>query len=92
MSDYTLTSKGIIAGRRTLAALQQAGTGRLVEKLSNEFRCVSVDLLARRIAVHRRGLLADAVGCSLHVHGLFAPIICEGTLHVGGAVLWTTCL
>lgn len=86
-SDYTLPSKGLIAGRRTLAALQRASAGRLVEELPHEFRCVSVDLLARRVVVHRRGLLADAVGCSLRVPGLFAPIVYDGTLHVDGAVL-----
>ncbi|HUO39048.1 MAG TPA: MFS transporter, partial [Mycobacterium sp.] len=86
-SDYTLPSKGLIRGRRTLAALQSAHGGRLVEELPNEFRCVSVDLLARRTVVHRRGLLADVVGCSLRVPGLYAPIIYDGTLHVDGGVL-----
>jgi NTE family protein len=86
-SDYTLPSKGLIAGRRTLAALQRASAGRLVEELPKEFRCASVDLLARRIVVHRRGPVAYAVACSLRVPGLFAPIVYDGTLHVDGAVL-----
>ena len=86
-SDYTLPSKRLIAGRRTLAALHRASAGRLVEELPKEFRCVSVDLLARQIVVHRRGPVADAVGCSLRVPGLFPPIIYDGTLHVDGAVL-----
>ena len=57
------------------------------EELPKEFRCVSVDLQARRAIVHRRGLLADVVGCSLRVPGLYAPIIYDGTLHVDGGVL-----
>ena len=86
-SDYTLPSKGLITGRRTLAALYSAHGGRLVEELPKEFRCVSVDLLARRTVVHRRGLLADVVGCSLRVPGLYAPVAYDGTLHVDGGVL-----
>jgi NTE family protein len=87
LGDYTLPSKGLIRGRRTLAALHSCYGGLLVEELAKEFRCVSVDLLARRAVVHRRGLLTDVVGCSLRLPGLYAPKIYNGTLHVDGAVL-----
>ncbi|WP_197495306.1 patatin-like phospholipase family protein, partial [Mycobacterium kyorinense] len=86
-SDYTLPSKGLIRGRRTLAALRNAFDGQLVEELPHEFRCISVDLLDRRAVVHRRGLMADVVGCSLRVPGLYAPVVYDGTLHVDGGVL-----
>jgi NTE family protein len=86
-SDYTLPSKGLIRGRRTLAALQGAFGGQLVEELPHEFRCVSVDLLERRAVVHRSGPLADVVGCSLRVPGLYAPVVYDGSLHVDGGVL-----
>ncbi|WP_245843147.1 MFS transporter [Mycolicibacterium vulneris] len=86
-SDYTLPSKGLIRGRRTLGALDSVFGGQLVEELPKEFRCVSVDLLARRAVVHRRGPLADVVGCSLRVPGLYAPIVYDGALHVDGGVL-----
>jgi predicted acylesterase/phospholipase RssA len=87
LSDYTLPSKGLIRGRRTLAALHRTYGGQLVEELPKQFRCVSVDLLARRAVLHRRGLLAEIVGCSLRLPGLYAPKIYNGTLHVDGAVL-----
>ncbi|WP_081286042.1 MFS transporter [Mycobacterium colombiense] len=86
-SDYTLPSKGLIRGRRTLGALESVFGGQLVEELPKEFRCVSVDLLARRAVVHRRGPLADVVGCSLRVPGLYAPVVYNGALHVDGGVL-----
>jgi predicted acylesterase/phospholipase RssA len=70
-----------------LAALQSVFGERLVEELPKELRCVSVDLLARRTVVHRRGRLAEVVGCSLRVPGLYAPLIYDGTLHVDGGVL-----
>lgn len=85
--DYTLPSKGLIRGRRTLAALRGAFGGQLVEELPNEFRCVSVDLLDRRAVVHRQGPLAEVVGCSLRVPGLYAPVLYDGSLHVDGGVL-----
>src|SRR5262249_44100048 len=53
--DYPLPAKGLIRGQRTSGALQSAFGGQLVEELPKEFRCVSVDLLARRTVVHRRG-------------------------------------
>ncbi|OBI45165.1 MFS transporter [Mycobacterium colombiense] len=86
-SDYTLPSKGLIRGRRTLGALDSVFGGQLVEELPKEFRCVSVDLLARRAVVHRCGPLADVVGCSLRVPGLYAPVVYDGALHVDGGVL-----
>ncbi len=86
-SDYTLPTKGLIRGRRTVAGLDSTFGDRLVEELPKQFRCVSVDLLARRAVVHRRGRLADVVGCSLRVPGLFAPVVYDGALHVDGAVL-----
>jgi NTE family protein len=85
--DYTVPSKGLIRGRRTLAALRGAFGEQLVEEIPHEFRCVSVDLLERRAVVHRRGPLAEVVGCSLRVPGLYAPIVYDGSLHVDGGVL-----
>jgi NTE family protein len=86
-SDYTLPSKGLIRGRRTLAALRNAFGGQLVEEMPHEFRCVSVDLLERRAVVHRRGPMALVVGCSLRVPGLYPPVVYDGSLHVDGGVL-----
>jgi NTE family protein len=87
VSDYTVPVKGLTRGRRTPALLRRAYGERLVEELPKEFRCVSVDLLGRRAVVHRRGPLADAVGCSLRLPGIFPPYVYDGTLHVDGGVL-----
>ncbi|CCK59976.1 Conserved two-domain membrane protein of unknown function [Mycobacterium canettii CIPT 140070010] len=85
--DYTLPSKGLIRGKRTQAALRTIFGDRLVEELPKHFRCVSVDLLARRPVVHRQGPLADVVGCSMRLPFLYAPLPYDGTLHVDGGVL-----
>jgi EmrB/QacA subfamily drug resistance transporter len=87
VSDYTLPVKGLTRGQRTVALLRRAYGERLVEELPKEFRCVSVDLLGRRTVVHRRGPLADAVGCSLRLPGIFPPYAYNGALHVDGGVL-----
>lgn len=87
LGDYTLPRSGIFRGQRTMSALHRAYGEKLVEGLPKQFRCVSVDLLARRPVVHRRGLLADVVGCSLRLPGVYAPKIYDGTLHVDGGVL-----
>lgn len=87
IGDYTLPRAGLIRGQRTMAALRRAYGDRLVEELPKQFRCVSVDLIARQTVVHRRGLVADVVGCSLRLPGVYAPKIYDGTLHVDGGVL-----
>ncbi|OSC41379.1 MFS transporter [Mycobacterium decipiens] len=85
--DYTLPRKGLIRGKRTQAALRTIFGDQLVEELPKHFRCVSVDLLGRRPIVHRRGPLADVVGCSMRLPFLYAPMPYNGTLHVDGGVL-----
>ncbi|MCV7146217.1 MFS transporter [Mycobacterium riyadhense] len=85
--DYTLPTKGLIRGRRTHAGLHSSFGELLVEELPKQFRCVSVDLMAKRPVVHRRGLLADVVACSVRLPGLYAPIAYGGSLHVDGGVL-----
>ncbi|SPM36873.1 transmembrane transport protein [Mycobacterium rhizamassiliense] len=87
MTDFTVPVKGLTRGRRIPALLRRAYGGQVIEELPKEFRCVSVDLLARRAVVHRRGPLADAVGCSLRLPGIFPPYVYDGTLHVDGGVL-----
>ena len=86
-SDYTLPSKGLIRGKRTMATLRSAFGEQLIEELPKQFRCVSVDLLARRPVVHRRGPLADVLACSLRLPLLYAPMVYNGALHVDGGVL-----
>ncbi|WP_230871136.1 MFS transporter, partial [Mycobacterium canetti] len=80
-------TRGLVRGRRTLTLLEAAFGDRLVEELPKEFRCVSVDLLARRPVVHRRGRLVDVIGCSLRLPGIYPPQVYNGRLHVDGGVL-----
>jgi NTE family protein len=59
-----------------------------IEQLPLRFFCVSVDLNARSLFVHRSGPLGDAVFASLAIPGVFPPIpTAEGRLLVDGGVL-----
>ncbi|MDC8981943.1 DHA2 family efflux MFS transporter permease subunit [Mycobacterium marinum] len=87
LRDYAVPIKGLVRGRRTLTLLEAAFGDRLVEELPKEFRCVSVDLIARQPVVHRRGRLVDVVGCSLRLPGIYPPQVYQGRLHVDGGVL-----
>lgn len=87
IGDYTLPRTGLLRGRRTATGLQAVFGDRIIEELPLEFRCVSTDLLRRRPVVHRRGSLADAVGASLRLPGLYSPLLLGDTLHVDGGVL-----
>ncbi|MCV7077369.1 MFS transporter [Mycobacterium szulgai] len=86
-TDYTLPTKALFRGRRTMTALYDAYGTRLVEELPKQFRCISVDLLARKAVVHRSGVLAEVLACSMSLPGLYPPKRYDGSLHVDGGVL-----
>ena len=87
IGDVRLPIKGLVKGRATEVAISRTLGDLLIEQLPKEFRCVSVDLLKRREVVHRSGLVADAVACSLRLPGLYPPYPHGGTLHVDGGVM-----
>ncbi len=43
------------------------GPGHVSTGMPKQFRCVSVDLLARQSVVHRSGLLTDVISCSMRL-------------------------
>ena len=87
-NDYTVPAVSLIRGRKTYRLLGEAfGTAR-IEELARRFFCVSCDLLARQMVVHRTGPLQDAVYASLAIPGIFPPVVDrEGRLLIDGGVL-----
>ena len=63
------------------------GDETLIESLPRLFRCVSVDLSARDLVVHRSGLLWEAVAASARLPILTPPLRVHGRLLVDGCVL-----
>ena len=88
--DYTFPTASLAKGRRKVDALRrQMGPDLLIEALPRHFRCVSTDLLARRLRVHRSGTLFEAVAASARLPVLFAPLRSNGSLLVDGGILDT---
>lgn len=86
-SDYTVPTASLAKGQRRRRALTTVFGDTVVESLPRQFRCVSTDLLAREVVVHRRGPLVPALMASTALPGLFPPVQVDGRLLVDGGVL-----
>jgi NTE family protein len=87
-SDYTFPAYSLIRGVKTRRALQDVFGDRRIEELSRRWFCITSDIVARELIVHRTGLMADAVYSSLALPGVYPPIPTEdGRLLVDGGVM-----
>ena len=87
-SDYTIPLYSLIRGVKTRRRLQEGFGDRRIEELARRWFCVSSDLVARELVVHRTGPIADAVYSSLALPGVFPPTPTEdGRLLVDGGVM-----
>lgn len=87
-NDYTLPAFSVIRGRKTRRLLEDVFGSARIEALPHRFFCVSCDLIAREIVVHRSGLLREAVYPSLAIPGVFPPVAAgPDRLLVDGGVL-----
>ena len=87
LGDYGVPSHSLLRGERARAMLVRTFGDTTIEELPREFFCVSCDLVSGEQVVHRSGLLAEAVGASMCLPGVFAPRAREGMLLVDGGVL-----
>ncbi len=69
--DYTLPLYSLVRGRRTERLLAEAFGDTRIEQLPRRFFCVSTDLNARSLVVHRSGPLHEAVFASLSIPACF---------------------
>jgi predicted acylesterase/phospholipase RssA len=86
-SDYTVPRHALARGARVRAGLVRAFGDTPIEALPHQFRCVSTDLNAREVVVHRRGRLSDALMATVALPGLFPPVVLDGRVLVDGGVL-----
>ena len=56
-SDYTFPRYSLTRGQKTKAGLERHFGDLVIEELPREFRCACVDLLQRKLFIHRRGLI-----------------------------------
>ncbi len=87
-NDYTLPISGLIRGRKTERALAEFFGDVRIEELPTRFFCVSCDLQAQELVVHRTGSLVSALRATTSLPGLFPPVAPpDGRLLVDGGVL-----
>ncbi len=86
LGDYRLPRHALLSGRRLRTMLERNLPG-LIENLARCYYCISVDLIANELVVHRRGSLAGAVAASMALPGVLPPVIEGQRLLVNGAVL-----
>lgn len=87
-TDYTFPAYSLIRGVRTRRALQELFGERRIEELSRRWFCITSDIIARELIVHRTGSMADAVYSSLALPGVYPPIPTpDGRLLVDGGVM-----
>jgi predicted acylesterase/phospholipase RssA len=87
LGDYTVPRVALTRGRRGRAMLDRLLGDARIEDLSRDFFCVSSDLVAGTLAVHRTGSLADAVAASVALPGIVPPVRLGGRVLVDGGVL-----
>ncbi len=87
-TDYTFPAYSLIRGVRTRRALEQVFGDQRIEELPRRWFCVTSDLVARQLIVHRTGRMADAVYSSMALPGVYPPIpTIDGRLLVDGGVM-----
>ena len=89
LADYTVPIVSLLRGQRARAMVERTfGEERRIEELPLDYFCVSADLVSGDLVVHRRGLVYEAVGASMSLPGIFAPVARKkGYLLVDGGVL-----
>lgn len=85
--DYTLPVVSLLKGARITRSIDETLGHLDIEDLWLGYYCVSTNLTASRLEVHRRGALALAVRASVAIPGVLPPVAHNGDLLVDGGVL-----
>jgi predicted acylesterase/phospholipase RssA len=86
LTDYTFPRTAMIRGQRVRAVFERNLPG-LIEELPRDYFCVSCDLVAGELIVHREGPLDVAAAASQCLPGLAPPVALDGRLLIDGGVL-----
>jgi NTE family protein len=84
INDYTLPFFALAKGRKVARRLEEHFGGIRIEDLWRPFFCVSANLTAGVLAVHRDGPLTPALRASTAIPGLLPPVMMAGEAHVDG--------
>jgi NTE family protein len=87
INDYTFPFVSLIKGGKVARRLEQHFGSIHIEDLWRPFFCVSTNLTAGELSVHRQGSLVKALRASISIPGLLPPVIIERHVHVDGGVM-----
>lgn len=87
INDYTLPFLALVKGHKVGRRLEEHFGSIRIEDLWRPFYCVSTNLTAGSLAVHRDGRLVDALRASLSIPGLLPPVMIDGEAHVDGGMM-----
>jgi NTE family protein len=87
INDYTLPFFALAKGEKVARRLQQHFGSIRIEDLWRPFFCVSANLTAGVLAVHRSGALTPALRASVAIPGLLPPVMMAGEAHVDGGTM-----
>ena len=88
LGDYVLPVVALTRGRRVEDRLQEHFGETMIEDLTIPFFCVSTNLAAGAVRVHRAGLLRRALRATISLPGILPPVVEDShNLLVDGAVL-----
>ncbi|HIF17200.1 MAG TPA: cyclic nucleotide-binding domain-containing protein [Cycloclasticus sp.] len=85
--DYTLPVLSLIKGKRIEHELKAAFGNQLIEDLLIPFFCISTNLTRAEQIIHTRGVLRDALRCSMSLPAMIPPVCKGGDLIVDGGLL-----
>jgi NTE family protein len=87
VNDYTLPFLALTKGKKVARRLEENFGSICIEDLRRPFLCVSTNLSAGTLAVHRAGPLVQALRASISIPGLLPPVMIGDDAHVDGAVM-----
>ncbi len=87
LGDFTLPVVALTRGARVDQRLKTHFGETLIEDLALPFYCVSSELTQGALAIHKHGVLRQALRASISLPGVLPPVVWNGGLHVDGAVL-----
>ena len=87
VNDYTLPFFALAKGEKVARRLDEHFGSIRIEDLWRPFFCVSANLTAGVLAVHRGGPLTPALRASVAIPGLLPPVMMAGEAHVDGGTM-----
>jgi NTE family protein len=87
IDDFTFPFLSLSKGAKVAHLLTQNFGARRIEELWRPYFCVSTNLTAGTLAVHRDGPLVEALRASISIPGLLPPVFVGQDVHVDGGVM-----